>query len=63
MIIKILFLLVSFLVVTNLALVLISALFNINLYKKYGRIIVVFYGIVLLFIAAVYLVFSMLGFI
>ena len=62
MVIKILLLLLSFLVVTNIVLVLISVIFNVNLYKKYGRIIVLFYGALILFLAAVYLIFSTLGF-
>ncbi len=61
MIIKILLLLISFLVVTNLVLIIISAVFNVNLYKKYGRIIAVFYCAFFFFIAAVYLIFAMLG--
>ncbi len=63
MVIKILLLILSFLVVTNIALVAISAIFNVNLYKKYGRIIVIFYGALLLFMGAVYLIYSMLGFV
>ncbi len=63
MILKILLLLISFLVVTNIVLVLISVLFNINLYKKYGRMIVVFYGALVIFMAAVYFIYSLLGFV
>ena len=63
MVIKILLLILSFLVVTNIALVAISAIFNVNLYKKYGRIIVIFYGALFLFMGAVYLIYSMLGFV
>ncbi len=63
MLIKAVFLLFSFLIVTNLVLIFINLIFNINLYKKYGRIIAVFSGLIILFIAAVCITFSLLGFI
>ncbi len=61
MVLRVLMLLLSFLVVTNLVLVLVGILFRVNMYKKYGRAIAIFYCGVLLFIVAVYIVFAMLG--
>ena len=61
MVLRVLMLLLSFLVVTNLVLVLVGILFRVNMYKKYGRAIAIFYSGVLLFIVAVYIVFAMLG--
>lgn len=61
MVIRVLMLLLSFLIVTNLVLVLVGILFKVSLYKKYGRAITMFYCGVLLFIVAIYIVFAMLG--
>ena len=61
MVIRVLMLLLSFMVVTNLILVLVGILFKVNMYKKYGRAIVIFYSGFFLFIIAVFIVFAMLG--
>lgn len=61
MIIRVLMLLFSFLIVTNLVLVLVGILFKVNMYKKYGRAIIIFYSGFFLFIVAMYIVFAMLG--
>ena len=61
MIVRILMLLLSFMIVTNLIIVLVGMLFKINMYKKYGRAIVIFYSGFFLFIIAVFIVFAMLG--
>ena len=61
MVVRVLMLLLSFLVVTNLVLVLVGILFKVNMYKKYGRAIVIFYTGVFLFIVALYIIFAMLG--
>ena len=61
MVIRVLMLLFSFLIVTNLVLVLVGMLFKVNMYQKYGRVITMFYCGVLLFIVAIYIVFAMLG--
>lgn len=61
MVVRILMLLLSFILVTNLVLVLVGILFRVNMYKKYGRAITIFYCGFFLFIVAVYIVFAMLG--
>ena len=61
MIIRVLMLLLSFLIVTNLIFILIGIIFKTNIYQKYGRAIIIFYSGFFLFIVAVYIVFAMLG--
>ncbi len=61
MVIRVLMLLLSFMIVTNLIIILVGMLFRVNMYKKYGRAIVLFYSGFFLFIIAVYIVFAMLG--
>ena len=61
MVIRVLMLLLSFIIVTNLVLVLVGIIFKTNLYKKYSRAIIIFYSMFLLFVVAIYVVFAMLG--
>ena len=61
MVIRVLMLLLSFMIVTNWIIVLVGILFKVNMYKKYGRAIIIFYSIFFLFVITMFIVFAMLG--
>ena len=58
---RILFLLLAFVIITNLVIMLLSFLFNKNLYKTHGKLIANSYGICALVIVVLYVVLSLAG--
>lgn len=61
MILRVLLLLFSLFILVNAVIVLVSIICNVNLYKKYGDKILKGYGIFILFIVVVYVVFAIIG--
>jgi hypothetical protein len=61
MAIRVLFLLLAFLVMTNLVILLLNVVFNCNFYKTHGRLIANCYGILAIIIIILYVVLSVLG--
>ena len=59
--IRILFLLVGFLIITNLIILLLNLIFNKNLYKTHGKLIANSYGICALIIVLLYVILSLAG--
>ena len=58
---RILFLLLAFVIITNLIIMLLGFLFNKNLYKTHGKLIANGYGICALIIVILYVVLSFAG--
>ena len=58
---RILFLLLAFIIFTNLVIMLLGLILNKNLYKLYGKLIATSYGILALILVVVYFVISFLG--
>lgn len=61
MAIRILFLILGFVIVINLVLTSVGLIMNVNLYQKYGKQILNFFAIFVIFIIALYVIFSILG--
>lgn len=61
MAIRVLFLLLSLVIITNIVIIVCSYLFNVNLYQKHGKAILGGFGILAIFIVAVYVVLAILG--
>lgn len=61
MAIRVLFLLLSLVIVTNIIIIVCSYIFNVNLYQKHGKAILSGFGILAVFIVAVYIVLAVLG--
>ena len=61
MAIRILFLILSFVLVVNLVLMFVGLITKVNLYEKYGRQILNFFIGFALFVIAVYVVFAIMG--
>ncbi len=61
MAIRVLLLLLSIFICTNLVIIIVSFLFNVNLYKKHGKAIMNAFGILILLIVIVYVVVSIVG--
>ena len=61
MIIRILLLLGSFLVLVNLCIITVSYIMGVNLYQKYGKQILISFGIFVLIIAAFYIAIALIG--
>lgn len=61
MAIRIIFLLLGALLVINIVLMGVGALFGVNLYQKYGKQILSFLIGFVLFIVAIYILFAILG--
>lgn len=59
--IRILFLIIGFLVITNLVILLLNLIFGKNLYKTHGKVIINGYGICALIIVVLYVVLSLVG--
>ena len=59
--IRILFLLLAFVIFTNLVLMLLSTILNQNLYKTHGKLILNCYGIFALILVVVYFALSIAG--
>ncbi len=61
MALRILFLILGFVIVINLVLTCVGLIMNVNLYKKYGKQILNFFAIFVIFIIASYIILSLLG--
>lgn len=61
MAIRVLLLLIALVIVTNIIIIICSYLFNVNLYQKHGKAILNGFGILAIFIVAVYIVLAILG--
>lgn len=61
MALRVLFLLLGFVVFTNLIIMLLSVIFNKNLYKTHGKVIANSYGILAIVIVVLYVVLSIAG--
>lgn len=61
MAVRILFLILSFVLVVNLVLMFVGLITKVNLYEKYGRQILNFFIGFALFVIAVYVVFAIMG--
>ena len=61
MILKILLLLLSLLIIANFVLAIVSAIYKVNLFKKYSRILILLYIIFFLFVTTMLLTFALLG--
>lgn len=61
MALRVLLFLFALFLLTNIIITLVSVIFGINLYKKYGNVILKGYGLFILFIVAVYVIFAILG--
>lgn len=61
MAIRVLFLLLSLVIITNIVIIVCSYIFNVNLYQKHGKAILGGFGILAIFIVAVYVVLALLG--
>jgi hypothetical protein len=58
---RVLFLLLSFVIFTNIVLMLLSAILNKNLYKTHGKLIANCYGIFILILVILYVSLSVAG--
>ena len=58
---RVLFLIIAFLVITNLIIILLGFIFNKNLYKTHGKVIANGYGICALLIVILYIILSIAG--
>ena len=61
MALRILFLILGFVIIVNLVLTCVGLIMNVNLYQKYGKQILNFFAIFVIFIIAVYVILSLLG--
>ena len=61
MVIRILFLLFSFLVLVNLCIITTCYITGINLYQKYGKQMLMVSGIFVFVVAAIYVVLALIG--
>ena len=61
MALRILFLILGFVIVINLVLTCVGLVMNVNLYQKFGKQILNFFAIFVIFIISVYIIFSLLG--
>lgn len=59
--IRILFLILAFVIITNLIIMLLGLIFNKNLYKTHGKAIANCYGVCALIIVILYVVLSLAG--
>ncbi len=59
--IRILFLILAFVIITNLIIMLLGLIFNKNLYQTHGKIIANSYGVCALIIVILYVVLSLAG--
>lgn len=58
---RILFLILGFVIITNLVIMLLGFIFNTNLYKSHGKLIMNCYGVFALIIVILYVVLSIAG--
>jgi hypothetical protein len=61
MIIRILFLLLSFLVLVNLLIITMSYILNVNIYQKYGKQLFIIFGGFVLLVAAFFVAAALIG--
>lgn len=61
MAIRVLLFLFALFILTNIVITLVSLIFGVNLYKKHGNTILKGYGIFILFIVVMYVIFALLG--
>ncbi|MBS5803016.1 MAG: hypothetical protein KIC80_08420 [Brachyspira sp.] len=61
MAIRVLFLLLTLVIIANIVIIVCSYLFNVNLYQKHGKAILSGFGILAIFIVAVYVILALLG--
>lgn len=61
MAIRVLFLLLSLVIITNIVIIVCSYLFNVNLYQKHGKTILSGFGILAVLIVVVYVILAILG--
>lgn len=61
MAIRVLFLLLSLVIITNIIIIVCSFIFNVNLYEKHGKAILNGFGILAIFIVAIYVTLAILG--
>lgn len=61
MAIRVLLLLLALVIITSIIIIICSYLFNVNLYKKHGKVILGGFGILAIFIVAVYVVLAIMG--
>lgn len=61
MAIRVLFLLLSLVIVTNIVIIVCSYIFNVNLYEKHGKAILTGFGLVALLIVLTYVVLAVIG--
>ncbi len=61
MAIRVLFLLLSLVIITNIIIIVCSFIFNVNLYEKHGKAILNGFGILAIFIVLVYVTLALLG--
>ncbi|MBR2430729.1 hypothetical protein IKB17_04645 [bacterium] len=61
MIIRMLFLLLSFLVLVNLLIITMSYILNVNIYQKYGKQLLIIFGSFVLVIAAMFVTAALIG--
>ena len=61
MAIRVLFILLSLVIISNLIIIICSYIFGENIYQKHGKSILKGFGILAIFIVAVYIVLAILG--
>lgn len=61
MIIRILFLLFSFLVLVNLLIITLSYILNVNIYQKYGKQLLIIFGSFVLLVVAFFVAAALIG--
>lgn len=61
MAVRILLLLLSIIICTNIVIIIVSLLFNENLYKKHGRVIINAFGGLILFVIAFMITAAVIG--
>lgn len=61
MAIRVLFLLLSLVIITNIVIIVCSYIFNVNLYEKHGKAILTGFGVVALLIVLTYVVLAVVG--
>lgn len=61
MAIRVLFLLLSLVIITNIVIIVCSYIFNVNLYEKHGKAILGGFGILAVLIVVVYVILAILG--
>lgn len=58
---RVLLLFLSLFILANIVILIISLIFNVNLYKKHGQQLIKGFVLFILFVVAVYVVFAIMG--